>query len=102
MKVYWTLEARSRLQEIENYIAQNSPPNARKVICRLVDRTRDLASLPRLGRPVPEYPGSDLHELLERPFRLVYRIANEQVEIVTVMHYRRLLPRDWHDLAKLI
>lgn len=102
MRVYWTDEARGRLQEIETYIAQDSPINARKVARRLVQRTRDLADLPQLGRRVPEYPDVELRELLVRPFRLIYRVSAEQIDIMTVMHYRQLLPRDWRDLAKLI
>ena len=98
MRVYWTWEARSRLQEIEDYIAHDSPQNARQVARRLVVRTRDLATLPRVGRVVPEYPGAGLHELLERPFRLIYRVTAERVEIMTVMHYRQLLPSDWREL----
>jgi plasmid stabilization system protein ParE len=101
MRVYWTHEARGRLQEIETYIAQDSPQNARKVARRLVQRTRDLADLPRLGRRVPEYPDTQLRELLVRPFRLMYRVGDVQIDIMTVMHYRQLLPRDWRDLAKL-
>ncbi len=100
MRVYWTREARSRLTEIEDYIAHDSPQNARQVARRLVLRTCDLAALPRLGRAVPEYPGTGLHELLERPFRLIYRITEERVEIMTVMHYRQLLPSDWRELTK--
>ena len=95
------MEARSRLAEIEDYIAHDSPQNARKVARRLVVRTRDVGALPRLGRAVPEYSGSGLHELLERPFRLIYRITEEQVEVMTVMHYRQLLPSDWRELLKL-
>jgi plasmid stabilization system protein ParE len=99
MRVYWTHEARSRLQEIETRIAKDSPQNAPEVVRRLVQRTRDLASLPQLGRRVPEYPDAELRELLERPFRLIYRVGDEQVYIMTVMHYRQLLPRDWRDVA---
>lgn len=98
MRVYWTAEARIRLSEIEAYIAKESPMNASEVVARLVLRSRDLVVFPNLGRSIPEYPQTNLRELLHRPFRLVYRVTAEQVEIMTVMHFRQLLPRDWRDL----
>ncbi|HED15791.1 MAG TPA: hypothetical protein ENI64_03065 [Gammaproteobacteria bacterium] len=44
------------------------------------------------GRSVPDYPDDDLRELLERPYRIIYRVTEQQIEILTVMHYRQLLP----------
>lgn len=86
MKVYWTAEASARLLDIQAYIAQDSPMAAR--------RSRKLAEPPLTGRTVPEYPDSDLREVLERPFRLIYRVVAErqQIDIVTVKHYRQKLP----------
>ena len=41
----------------------------------------------------------DLRELLERPYRIIYRITPERIEILTVMHYRQLLPRQAETLT---
>lgn len=49
---------------------------------------------------MPEYPEADLRELLERPFRIIYRVTTDQIEIVSVMHYRQLLPTDTQTLHK--
>lgn len=94
MRVYWTQEARARLLDIETYIAQYSPKAARLVTARILKRSRRLASSPPLeGRRLPEYPKADLREVLERPFRLIYRAKPDQIEIITVKHYRQRLPR---------
>lgn len=93
MKVYWTLEARARLAEIQTYIAQESPMVARDVAARVLRRSQQLAVPPLLGRRLPEYPNSDLRELLERPFRIIYVVKPERIEIVTIKHYRQNLPR---------
>ena len=93
MKVYWTLEARERLLEIENYISQYSPKAARSVAARLLQRSRRLALPPLTGRRLPEYPEADLREVLERPFRLIYWAKGDRIEILTVKHYRQRLPR---------
>jgi len=93
MKVYWTLEARARLLDIQTYIAQYSPKAARLVITRLLRRSRRLAVPPLEGRRLPEYPETELREVLERPFRLIYLVKPDRIEVVTVKHYRQRLPR---------
>ena len=49
---------------------------------------------------MPDYPRADLRELLERPYRIIYRVTPERIDILTVMHYRQLLPRLADDLQK--
>ena len=98
MRVYWSDEATRRLREITRYIAQDSPNAAREVAARLLNRSRDLGPPPLLGRRLPEFPDSDLRELLERPYRLIYVVNERGIEIVTVMHYQQLLPDNLDDL----
>lgn len=93
MKVYWTPEARERLRDIEAYIAQDAPKVARQVVERLLERSMQLNVAPESGRRVPEYPEADLRELLVRPYRVIYRIVEDQVEVLSVMHFRQRLPR---------
>jgi toxin ParE1/3/4 len=94
MKVYWTLEARERLLDIQTYIAQYSPKAARLVTARLLRRSRRLAIPPLEGRRLPEYPETELREVLERPFRLIYLVKPDRIEVVTVKHCRQRLPRN--------
>lgn len=62
------------------------------MIAGLLSRTRQLEEAPSSGRQMPDYPNDNLRELLERPYRIIYRITEKQIEILTVMHYRQLLP----------
>lgn len=98
--VTWTPEALARLEDIEAYIANDAPIVAKEVIARLLERSRQLKTSPLSGRAVPEYPREDLRELLERPYRIIYRITDARIEILTVMHYRQLLPRKAEALQK--
>lgn len=99
MRVYWTPEARARLREIHTYIARESPMVAREVTARLLRRSEQLAFPPLLGRSLPEYPHGDLREVLERPFRIIYRVKADEIQIVTLKHYRQNLPRSPRHLA---
>ena len=94
MKVVWSDEAKRRLRSITREIAKDSPMAAEKVAARLLRRSRALGEPPLLGRRLPEFPESDWREVLERPFRLIYTLTEHGIEIVTVMHYRQLLPDD--------
>jgi toxin ParE1/3/4 len=93
MKVVWTLESRERLLEIQAYISQYSPKAARSVTARLLQRSRKLASPLTAGRRLPEYPEAELREVLERPFRIIYLVKGDRVEVLAVKHYRQRLPR---------
>jgi addiction module RelE/StbE family toxin len=91
--VYWTPEARSRLKEIQDYIiSQDAAKAAKKVVTTLLTRTRQLESVPLSGHKIPDYPDDHIREILQRPYRIIYRVTEQQVEILTVMHYRQLLP----------
>jgi len=92
MRVHWTPEAKAQLKAIEAYIAQDSPAAARLTTTRLAKRAWQAGEFPRSGRRVPEYHRDDLRELPENPYRIIYRIGSEQIDILTLWHVRRLLP----------
>src|SRR4030066_312881 len=94
MKVHWTHRAKYRLRLIHDYIAQHAPHIAPQVVQRLIQRSQDIGSAPYSGRQVPEYQREDLREILERPYRILYCIRPDRIDVITVMHYRQLLPGD--------
>ena len=92
MKVHWTENAISHLIAIYDYIAQDSPFYAQRMVDRLTRRSQQLVDFPRSGRMVPEYETEDIRELIEKPYRLIYRISPDGIEILAVIHGARLLP----------
>ena len=54
MRIEWANGARVNLQELDDYIAEDSPQNAEGFLARLFDIVEKLADQPRLGRRVPE------------------------------------------------
>ncbi len=98
MKVVWTDSARQRLKELQDYIARDAPSLAPHIVKRLILRSRQLEILTHSGRSVPEYQHADVRELLDRPYRIIYRVLPDRVEVLTVRHYRQLLPSDVVDL----
>ncbi len=94
MQVHWTNRATARLRLIHQYITEDSPKTALQVVDRVTARSQQLAELPRSGRQVPEYERNDIRELLVKPYRIIYKIKSNQIDVLTVMHYRQLLPQD--------
>jgi len=94
MKVYWTDRAKARLKNIQQYIAEDSPQAALKVVDRITSRSQQLIDLPHSGSLVREYHRDDVRELLEKPYRIIYKIKPDQIDVLTVMHYRQVLPQD--------
>jgi plasmid stabilization system protein ParE len=84
MNVVWTEHALQSLVAIEDYIAMDDPAVAVVFIDRLIRRTDILMNQPRVGRMVPEVPGRELRELIEGNYRIVYRLNESTVEILTV------------------
>jgi len=43
---------------------------------------------------VPEYQTDDIRELIEKPYRIIYRIKADRIDVVAVIHGARLLPEN--------
>jgi plasmid stabilization system protein ParE len=91
MKVTWTARARTRLAEIHDYIAQDSKPRALAMVERILDRADGLLIAPRSGGRLQTFLGDEVRELLERPYRIIYRVSATSIEILTVKHYHQRL-----------
>jgi plasmid stabilization system protein ParE len=93
MMVEWTEAAAGHVQAIRDYIARSSPGYAQAVADRIVRRTTALADHPLSGAEVPEYEDASIREVLEHPYRILYRAAADRVMILAVVHGARRLPR---------
>jgi toxin ParE1/3/4 len=94
-QIVWSEQAVGDLEEIHRFIARDSLAAAELTIERIREATRRLLTFPGSGRSVSEAPGSDMKELIARPFRVIYRIRGDAVQVVTVLHgARQVLPGD--------
>jgi addiction module RelE/StbE family toxin len=92
VKVHWTNTALGHLLAIYEYIAQDSQVYAQRMVDRLTRRSEQIAAFPLSGRTVPEYEAEDIREMIERPYRIIYRIKPEQIDVLAVIHGAQLLP----------
>jgi len=86
MKGHWTDAAEGHLDSIYAYIALDSPEYAKRMVDRLTRRSQQIAAFPLSGRRVPEYDTDQVRKVIEGPFRIIYHIKPDQVDVVAVIH----------------
>jgi len=87
--VRWSDHAKRDLRQIYDFIARDSIHYAKKVAQDLVEKTRTLDDLPRIGRVVPEIGNENVRELSLYSYRILYEIVGTQIYVLTVVHKRR-------------
>ena len=89
VEIHWSPQSVEDVESIRIYISRDSPHFGTLVAHRIVDAIERLTRFPESGRIVPEFGDADLREVLWRNYRIVYRLAPNAVEIVTVFHGAR-------------
>lgn len=92
MRLRWTRLAEQDLEEIAQYIGQDSAAAAARVVLELIDQAETL--LP--GNPAIGRPGRVLgtRELVvgHLPYIVAYRVRDRDVEVLRVLHTSRVWP----------
>ena len=95
MNVEWTDAALEQLWAIHEYLAQSSPEYAQRVVDRLTRRTQQIRSFPLSGRVVPEFNAPQIREVIEGPYRIIYYIKPDQIDVLAVIHGAQQTP--WNE-----
>lgn len=92
-KVLLTAGAESDLDDLHNYIAEHDSPNsADYVLDRLMAVAESLAAFPERGSYPQELLALGIREyrqLFFKPYRVIYRVAGQQVIIYVITDGRR-------------
>jgi toxin ParE1/3/4 len=84
--VIWSPLALERVAEIAAWIAAERPTVAERMVTELFGAVKRLSRFPESGRQVPEFDRPELREVIHRGYRIVYRLAEDHVAILTVRH----------------
>jgi toxin ParE1/3/4 len=90
-EVRWTPQAADDLEAICLFIARDAPQVAAAFADRVLRATDQLAHFARLGRIVPELGIDNLREVVVGSYRVIYRIRDEDIQVLTVHHGARIL-----------
>ena len=94
MKVHWTDTAIDHLSGIYDYIALDVEEYAKRMVDRLTKRSEQIGNSPYSGRMVPEFEEKLIREVIEGPYRIIYYIKPEQIDVLAVIHGARLLTEE--------
>ena len=93
--LFWTKQAHADLAAIRAFISQDSPHYASVIVSRLIAATDRLVPFPESGRTVPEFDDPLVREVVDRPYRIVYRLVGiDEVHVLTVHHSSQSFPEE--------
>jgi plasmid stabilization system protein ParE len=91
-KIIWRKEARADLVAIKDYIARvSSLASAEKVVAAIEQAAEGLVHCPYKFCMIPEFQDPDRRETFVFEYRMMYRVEPTRIEILRVVHGRRLL-----------
>ena len=87
----WTAEALDDIDAIAEFIGLDSPHHAQRVVEGLFELGDVIATHPKAGRVVPELGDPLVRERFLYSYRVIYEIHPERIDVLAVLHGRRLL-----------
>ena len=84
--------AKNDIIGIVKFISKNNPINALNILKRIQDRIDSLYKFPERGGYVQEllkYNIKDYRQLIESPWRIIYRIDGNIVNVIMIIDSRR-------------
>ena len=93
----WTELARQDLHSIREYIASDSRVHSNRMLQRILNAAESAARMPESGGIVFEFDDPLIREVLAGPYRIIYRLDGQQIEVLTVIHGARRLRLPGYD-----
>ena len=85
-EVEWTDPAWDDLAGIAEYIARDSEYYAAAFVQEMKEAAASLADFAERGQVVPEFGDPSIRELLVKSYRLVYKVSENRVVILALIH----------------
>ncbi len=77
------------LDEAIRYIAEDSLPAAHGMLERALKAAASLATFSERGRVVPELEIPSIREIFVPPYRLIYEVHADKIDILAFLHGAR-------------
>ncbi len=86
-EIRWTAEAEKWLKDIQDYISQDDPAAANRVISGIYEKAQVLHDFPEIGYKYKSEPEGVVRVLLYGHYRLAYIIREQDhIDILGVFH----------------
>lgn len=94
VQIIWLKSAKTDLKEIYDYIVLDSKRYARFQVERIKKSIKILKIEPEIGKEVQEISQSEIREIIEGNYRIIYRIiSSKKIHILMIHHGARDLQR---------
>ena len=90
-EIEWSSKAENDLNEIIDYIAQDSLEYALSFYEQVREKVENLNMFPEMWRIVPELNDPNIRELILRNYRIIYRILGEKIQLLRLFHGSRII-----------
>ena len=94
MKIIWSPLSVQRMTEISEYISEDNPDASITWVDSVFESVDRLKKFPEMGRIVPEIDKPHIREIIHGNYRIIYKIRQEELFILTVRHFKQILPSD--------
>jgi len=88
MKLRYKARALRHIEAIHEYIAKHDPAAAARVVRRIEHSIGRLVAFPLSGRP-GEVAGTRILVVPGLPYVVIYRVREDEVDIIAVLHTAR-------------
>ena len=92
-KINISFNAQKDLEHIFFYIAEDNINNAKNFILELEEKIYSLDTMPERFALIPEniFFGTNYRQIIHKKYRVIYKIANDSIYIMRVIHGSKLL-----------
>ncbi len=92
VEVNWTDFALEDIANIADFISKDSYHYAQIQTERFFAKAEILEKFPLYGKVVPELSASEIRELVEGNYRIIYKVFSEtRIDILTIHHSSKLI-----------
>lgn len=91
MQVKWLRRALPNLEQARNYVFQDNPTAAQELIIKIQNAANQLQNYPFMGKN-GRVEGTKELIISNSPYILIYRIKEETVEVLRILHTSKFYP----------
>jgi Plasmid stabilization system protein len=93
-RIEWSPTSRLDFRDLILFISEENFSVANHFRNKIINHVIQVAKYPKSGRVVPEFQDENIREIIQKPYRIVYRINKKKilVEIVRIWHSARGIP----------
>jgi addiction module RelE/StbE family toxin len=93
MKLTWTRSAQENMREIQHRMrCRQSDEAADMIVDAIISKAKMLLQHPESGHNFDDRDYPDARQILAFSYRIIYRVRDEEIEVLNVFHAARQFP----------